>query len=366
MDERVQRHAEVVVEHSTDVGAGDDVLLFIPDGAEALGEAIAAEVGKRGGALFTGRAFRDTGRIEAEWLRSIDPDDVRTSGHELALVEAADVVIAVRGGANLNEQNDVAEETIQAMQGAYAPVRDAVINESRWCGTQYPSTAFAQRAGMSTRAYEDFVWDAILRDWDAVREHQEQLVEIIEDGSEVRIRSGDTTDISAHIDGMLAKNDYGENNLPGGEVFTAPVVDSVEGEVLFDVPVQARGRELENVRMTVEDGEIVELSAEAGEELLTSLMELDGADRFGELGFGMNRQIDRPTQNMLLDEKLGDTVHMAIGRAYEMTVGDNRERNESSVHADLIVDMSEDSRIEVDGEPIYEDGWYVFEDGFGA
>ena len=217
---------------------------------------------------------------------------------------------------------------------------------------------------MSIREYEEFVYGATLRDWDAVREHQAQLVDIIEDGSEVRIQAGETTDIHAYIDGMHAVNDFGEKNLPGGEVFTAPVVDSVDGEVLFDVPVQTQGRELENVRMTVEDGEIIDHSAEAGEELLASLLEAEGGSRFGELGFGMNRQIDRPTRNMLLDEKLGDTVHMAFGRAYGETVGEHRERNESGIHEDLIVDMSEDATIEVDGEVIYEDGWYVFEEGF--
>lgn len=362
MDERVQKHAELIVEHSTDVGGGDDVLLFVPDGAEDLGEAIAAEVGKRGAALFTGRAFGDTGRIEAEWLRAVNPENIRTSDHELALAEAADVAIGIRGGANIHEKDDVPDATIRAQQKAYGPIQDAVLNNTRWCGTQYPSPAFAQRAGMSTRSYEDFVWNAILRDWDAVREHQEQLAEIIENGSEVRIQSGDTTDITAHIDGMHAKNDYGENNLPGGEVFTAPVIDSVEGEALFDIPIDARGREVENVRVSVEGGEIQDISAEAGVDLLESLMEVDGADRFGELGFGLNRQIDRPTRNILFDEKLGDTIHMALGRAYEGTVGDDRERNDSSVHIDLIVDMAEDSSIEVDGELIYEDGWYTFEE----
>ena len=156
-----------------------------------------------------------------------------------------------------------------------------------------------------------------------------------------------------------------EKNLPGGEVFTAPVPDSVEGEVLFDMPLMAQGREVTEVRLVFEDGEVTEHSADRNEDLLTEVLHTDdGARRLGELGIGMNRDIDRFTYNMLFDEKMGDTVHMAIGRAYEETVGEDRQANESAVHLDMIVDMSEESVIEVDGEVVQRDGTFRFEDGF--
>jgi aminopeptidase len=220
---------------------------------------------------------------------------------------------------------------------------------------------------MSTEAYENFVWDAVNKDWDAQRKHQEQMVEILDPASEVRIKSGETTDVTMSIDGMKTINDNAEKNLPGGEVFTAPVPDSVEGEVLFDMPLYHRGREITEARLVFEGGEVTEHEAEQNEELLTEVLHTDaGASRLGELGIGMNRDIDQFTYNMLFDEKMGDTVHMAVGRAYDECVGSGREANESAVHVDMIVDMSEESFIEVDGEVVQRDGAFRFEDDFEA
>jgi aminopeptidase len=189
------------------------------------------------------------------------------------------------------------------------------------------------------------------------------MVEILDPADEVRIVSGDTTEVTMSIDGNPTLNDYGEKNLPGGEVFTAPIVDSVEGEVLFDKPLYHQGREITDVSLTFEDGEVTEHSAVKNDDLLSEVLSTDeGASRLGELGIGMNRDIDQFTYNMLFDEKMGDTVHMAVGRAYEETVGDDNERNESAVHVDMIVDMSEDSFIEVDGEKVQENGTFVFEE----
>ena len=148
-------------------------------------------------------------------------------------------------------------------------------------------------------------------------------------------------------------------------MFTAPVRDGVDGEVYFDLPLYRYGREIEDVRLTFEDGKVVEHSAGRNEDLLTGILETDaGARRLGELGIGMNRAIDRFTYNMLFDEKMGDTVHMAVGSAYEDCVPEENELNESAEHVDMIVDMSEDSVIEVDGEVVQRDGTFVFEDGF--
>jgi aminopeptidase len=237
--------------------------------------------------------------------------------------------------------------------------------ETRWVGTQYPAPGNAQKAGMSTEAYEDFVYRAVDRDWDAQREFQSQMVDILNDGSEVRIVSGDETDLTMSVDGMIAENDADDANMPGGEAFTAPVPDSVEGAVHFDKPRMWRGEEILDVRLTFEDGEVVEYSASQNEGALDEILSTDdGANRLGELGIGMNRGIDQFTYNMLFDEKMGDTVHMALGRAYEENVPEDRERNESDIHVDMITDMSEDSRIEVDGEVVQRNGTFVFEDGF--
>jgi aminopeptidase len=362
MDSRIREHAEILVDHCTDIERGDNVVVDVPLAGEDLAVALAEKLAERG--AITNRRIRSS-RASRAYLRSLDEDDVALNEMRRAEVEAADALISVRGDYNTHETGDVPPEINSAMQAANKEIQELVMDEKRWVATQYPAPGNAQDAELSTAAYEEFVWTAVNKDWDAVREHQAQLVEILDPADEVRIVSGDSTDVTMRVDGMTTENDYGEHNLPGGEVFTAPVPDSVEGEVLFDKPVMIQGREVTDVSLAFEGGEVEEFSAAKNKDVLAALFDTDeGARRLGELGIGMNRDIDRFTYNMLFDEKMGDTVHMAVGRAYADTVGEDRERNDSAVHQDMIVDMSEDSRIEVDGEVIQRDGTFSFEDNF--
>jgi aminopeptidase len=359
MDPRIREHAETVAAHSVDLEAGDEVAIVAPPQAEDLVVALHEVLGDRSANPLV---LSGNDRFQRAYLRAAD--DFETPDHEMALVEETDVYIAIRADTNVTETSDVAPETNAAYRKAKRPILDERLSK-RWCLTQYPASANAQLAEMSTEAYEDFVWDAILKDWDAVRDHQAQMVDILDDADEVRIRSGETTDVTMSVAGNPTINDYGEKNLPGGEVFTAPVPDTVEGEVLFDKPLYHQGREVTGVSLTFESGEVVDHSAEKNEEVLTEVLNTDeGARRLGELGIGMNRDIDTFSYNMLFDEKMGDTVHMAVGRAYEDTVGEDNEQNESAVHVDMIVDMTEDSFIEADGEVVQRDGTFRFEDGF--
>ena len=359
MDPRIREHAEVIVDHSVDLAAGDDVVVVAPPAAEDLVVALHELIGDRGANPV---ALSGNDRFQRAYLRA--GEEFETPAHEEALVEAMDVYIAIRANDNVTETSDVSPET----NAAYQQSRESILNErlsKRWCLTQYPAPANAQLAELSSEGYENFVWDAVLKDWDAVQEHQEQMVEVMDPADEVRIVSGETTDVTMSVAGNPTINDYGEKNLPGGEVFTAPVPDSVAGEVLFDKPLYHQGREVTDVYLEFADGEVVDHSAAKNEDVLTEVLETDdGARRLGELGIGMNRDIDRFTYNMLFDEKMGDTVHMAVGRAYGDTVGEGNERNQSAVHVDMIVDMSEDSFIEVDGEVVQRDGTFRFEDGF--
>jgi aminopeptidase len=305
-----------------------------------------------------------TDRATRAYLRQVDEADLEEPKHLLKLFEHADAAVVARPHENVAEQSDVSTEIGAAYAEAYRDVLNARL-ETKWCLTHYPAPADAQLAELSTEVYEDFVYDAMLKDWDAVEEHQEQMVEILDPAEEVHIVSGDTTDVTMSVADMVTLNDCGTNNLPAGEVFTAPVPDSVEGEVLFDKPVYHQAREIQGAWLEFEDGEVVDFSAEQNEDVLEAILTTDeGSDRLGELGIGMNRDIDRFTYNMLFDEKMGDTVHMALGRAYPETVGEGVERNESAKHVDMIVDMSEDSYIEVDGEIVQRDGTFTFEDGF--
>jgi len=188
--------------------------------------------------------------------------------------------------------------------------------------------------------------------------------------SEVRIvKEDDLTDLTLSIEDRTAVNSaasvaYDSHNLPSGEVFTAP--KDTAGQVVFDVPMTIRSERIENVRLTFKDGVVVDWEAARGEDVLTTIIETDeGSRRLGELGVGMNRGIDRITDQILFDEKMGGTVHLALGRAYDTNLPDDEEGNDSAVHVDLITDMrQEGTRLEVDGDVIQRDGVFRWEDGF--
>jgi aminopeptidase len=361
MDPRIREHAGVIADHSTGIEAGDMVVVSAPPEAEDLVVALFEVIGDRNATpAYMGKSER----ADRAFMRAADAEELETPAHTKALYEELDVLIRVRAPRNATETSDVDPAATAARQRVGQPVQEVALSK-RWCLTQFPTAASAQLAEMSSEAYEQFVWDAVNLDWEAQYEFQENMVEPLDDAAEVRIVSGENTDVSMSIDGMVAVNDDARHNLPGGEVFTAPVPGSVEGEVYFDKPVYRQGREVTDARLVFEDGEVIEHGAGKNEAVLTEILETDaGARRLGELGIGMNRAIDRFTYNMLFDEKMGDTVHMAVGNAYDETVGEDREGNDSAAHVDMIVDMTTDSRIELDGEVVQRNGTFAFEEGF--
>ncbi|SDM71682.1 Leucyl aminopeptidase (aminopeptidase T) [Halogranum gelatinilyticum] len=363
MDPRIERHAEILVDYSIEAEAGDEVVVSAAPEAEDLVVAIAEKLGERGANLTTKLSSSRAGRAH---MNAKDEEDITENAVERAMTETTDAFVYIRSNRNSYEFSDVPPEKMTATQRANKETSEIRMGK-RWVLTQFPTEADAQNAEMPTDVYEGFVWNAINRDWQEQYDHQAQFTEMLDEASEVHIVSGDTTDIRMNVEGMRAANDHGKHNMPAGEVFTAPNPESVEGEVLFDMPLVTRGREVTNVRLVFEGGEVVEHSADKNEDLLTAMLDTDeGARRLGELGIGMNRGIDRFTKNMLFDEKMGDTVHMAIGRAIDENVPEGKEANDSAVHTDMIVDMSEDSYIELDGEVVQRDGTFKFEDGFGA
>ena len=216
---------------------------------------------------------------------------------------------------------------------------------------------------MSLEAYREFVYGAVLRDWEALAEEMAQLKDLLDDGSEVRLVD-EGTDLTMSIEDRVAVNSaasvaYDSHNLPSGEVFTAPT--ATEGEVTFAVPMTVEGTRVRDVHLVFEDGEVVDYSAAQGEATIGDVLDTDdGARRLGELGVGMNRGVDRITDNILFDEKMGGTVHLALGRAYDACVPDGTG-NDSAVHVDLITDLRESGRLAVDGETVLEDGRFRWE-----
>ncbi|WP_128903949.1 aminopeptidase [Halorubrum amylolyticum] len=377
MDERVREHAEVLVDWSARVEAGDDVVVSVAEDAHELGVAVAEALGERGanvttlyGSAEVSRAYlkgSEAGAEDGDGAPSFDDDPAV----ERALFEAADAYLRIGGGRNTTATADVSSETRRAYATARQAVREARM-DTDWVSTVHPTRSLAQQAGMAYEEYQEFVYDAVCRDWEALADEMAAMKDALDAGEEVRIVTerddAPDTDIAMSIAGRTAVNSaasvaYDSHNLPSGEVFTAPY--DTEGEAFFDVPMTIDATRVRDAHLVFEGGEVVDFSAGAGEVALASVLDIDaGARRLGELGIGMNRGIDRFTDSILFDEKMGDTVHLAVGRAYDACLPEGESGNDSAVHVDMISDVSEDSRLEIDGEVVQRNGTFRWEDGF--
>ncbi|MDX6632509.1 MAG: aminopeptidase [Solirubrobacterales bacterium] len=364
-DPRVENLAKILVGYSTQVKAGEFVSIEGEAIAEPLLMAVYEEVLQAGGhpsvhVSLPGQSaayFRHASDEQLDWVSPI----------AAWTVENADVRIAIGATSNTRELSQVDPERQQRRQAATRELMKRSMERSadgsyRWVYTLYPTNAYASEAGMSLADYEDFYFRACLADdaepltaWKRASEQVERLREWIEGREEVHI-SGPGTDIRLGIAGRKFIAATGTHNMPDGEFFTGPVEDSVEGHVQFHLPITYGGREVSGVRLGFEAGKVVEATAERGEEFLIKMLDTDeGARRLGELGIGTNYGIESGTKEILLDEKIGGTVHMAVGASYPETGG----VNESAVHWDMICDLRQGGKIEVDGELLQQDGRFV-------
>jgi len=240
------------------------------------------------------------------------------------------------------------------------PVGDA-LRRKPWVLTLYPTAAYAQDAEMSLREFEDLVYGATFADmrdpvsaWRALRRRQARLIARLRGADKIRI-VGPDTDIRMSVRNRTFINSDGRHNMPSGEIFTGPVAGSVEGHIRYDAAVCHRGREIDGIRLVFRKGVVVEASAAKNEKFLQAMLDTDpGARRVGELGIGTNTGIRRFTKNILFDEKIGGTVHLALGKAYPETGG----RNQSAVHWDMIKDLRRDGALYVDGKVFQKNGTF--------
>lgn len=277
----------------------------------------------------------------------------------LAHAEAAqaDAFLAIQAPRNTRALAGVDPARIARAARARAPLTELRLAK-RWCGTLWPTPAGAQQAGMGEEAFAAFVRRALFLDredpaaaWRELGAFQAGLVERLAGARELRIEA-EGTDLTLRVEGRTWINSDGKRNMPSGEVFTGPVEDSANGVIRFTVPSSPAGVDVEDVELTFRDGEVVGARAARGDEYLRRTLATDaGARRLGEIGIGTNRGIDRPIGAILFDEKIGGTVHLALGRSYPETGG----LNASAVHWDLICDLRRGGRLSVDGERLATD-----------
>ena len=273
---------------------------------------------------------------------------------DLAEMERIDAYLRIDAPENTRALAEIDPATIARAARARAPIQEVRLGK-RWCGTIWPTPALAQEAGMSDDDYAAFVNRALFLDrpdpvaaWRDLSDRQSKIVDRLNTAREIRIEA-DGTDLRLRVDGRTWINSNGRRNMPSGEVFTGPLEDSANGTIRFAIPSSPRGVAVENVEITFEDGKAVKATADRGQDYLDAALATDPGARFlGELGIGTNFGIDRPTGSVLLDEKIGGTVHLALGRSYPETGG----TNVSALHWDLICDLRAGGRLTADGEPI--------------
>jgi aminopeptidase len=277
---------------------------------------------------------------------------------DLAEAEGADASVRIGAPANTRELAAVDPARMARAARARAPVRDAMLAR-RWCTTLWPTPAGAQQAGMATEDFAAFVRRALFLDrddpataWGELRDVQSRLIERLERASEIRIEA-EGTDLTLSVAGRTWINSDGKRNMPSGEVFTGPEEASAEGTIRFDVPSSPRGLEVAGIELEFHEGRVTAARAERGDDVLQAMLATDdGARRLGELGIGTNFGIDRAVGSILFDEKIGGTVHLAVGRSYPETGG----TNESAIHWDMICDLRRGGRLSADGVPVVEGG----------
>lgn len=353
MDPRVTEHAKILVDYSCEVRKGDHVIVVVEDFGQELAREIVKEVAKKGGTTVI---VQKSPEMERALLDAVPDEYVDMfPDHYFEMIKKTDVYIKIQSTANTRALGNAVPEKYLKYQLMQKPMKDIIL-ERRWCGTVTPTNALAQEAGMSLEEYEDFVYSAIIRDWRKEAETMYKVKEILDKGKRVVIE-GEETKLTMSIDGRVAVASVGEHNMPSGEVFTAPVDDSTDGYIYFDIPLVYAGALIEDVRLTFEKGVVTGCSASRNEELLKKVIETDeGSRRLGELGIGTNRGITTFTTNILFDEKIGDTIHLALGNAYKECNG----VNESAVHVDIVKSMK-NGRIIVDGKILQANGKWIWE-----
>jgi aminopeptidase len=358
--ELVTRWADLLVDYCVRVQPGEAVVIGSELEARPLVEACYRAVVTRGAYPYL--------RLELPGLREFflehASDDQLGHAPSLELVEPdhvdARILISAESDTHGLARVDPARQA--AYDRARGPVR-AADRRARYVLTQYPTAAYAAEAGMPMDDYEHFVASAMFLDqpdpaeaWRALGRRQAGLVEYMTGVKTVRIEAPDT-DLTLSVAGRTWVNSDGRRNMPSGEIFTGPVETSATGRLRCGFPVCRDGRRLAGIALEFKDGVVVDASAEDGEEYLLSMLDLDpGARRLGELGIGLNAGVQRFTGSILFDEKIGGTVHLALGRSYPETGGVNA----SALHWDLIVDARRGGRVAADGEVVMEDGvWRV-------
>jgi aminopeptidase len=366
-DTRIEKFARILVDYSTRVKAGDRVGITATTLAEPLVKVLYALILERGAFPYVLMDFPD--QEEIFFAHARDEHFPVISPFQKMAFEEFDVLIKARSEANTRALSNVDPARQAHRQAGLAPLLQAQMRRGaegslRWMSTLFPTRAYAMEAEMGYEAYQDFFYAACHADdtavdpvasWESVRAEQDRFIALLAGHDRVEIRSANA-ELKLSIQGRKFINACGSHNLPDGEIYTGPVEDSLEGWVRYSYPAVYQGRIVEGIELKFEAGKVVQASAVRNQPLLHRMLDLDpGARYVGEFAIGTNYQINRFTRNILLDEKIGGSFHMAVGAGYPETGSLNR----SQIHWDMICDLGSDSEILVDGQVVYRGGRFL-------
>ena len=351
-DTRFDKLAEILTGYSTELKRNDKVLIEAFDAPDEIAIALVRAARKRGAIPFV---QLQRARISRELALHVTEPQLRMMArHELARMKQMDAYIAVRGSHNITEQADVPTDKLKLVAKKMRPVQDQRVDKTKWVVLRWPTPAMAQLASMSTEAFEDFFFEVCTLDYRKLRPGMNALKKLMERTDKVKI-VGPDTDLQFSIKKIPAVICGGDRNIPDGEVFTAPVRDSVNGVVSFNAPTIYQGTSFDNIRLEFEKGKVVKATGNQTKKL-NDILDADvGARYIGEFSLGFNPHILHPMRDILFDEKIAGSFHFTPGQAYETADNGNR----SQVHWDMVSIQ----RREYGGGEIYFDNKLIRKNG---
>jgi len=354
MDPRIEKTAKLLIEHSTKVKKGDKVIIY----GNYESKELTLELYKQ--ALLKGAYPKIHCSLPGEaytYYKHANDDQLnRFPEVDWFEMQQADVTLFVGSPVNTRDLSSIPAERIAARRKVTKKITDYRVNNTRWCLFDFPCNSLAQEADMSLNELEDFVYGATLIDWEKQSKMQDKLKKILDNGKEVQI-IGEDTDLYLNIEGRTAIKCIGSHNMPDGEVFLGPVETKTEGKISYSFPTIYGGREVDGIKLEFKKGKVVKATAAKNEEFLKKMIAMDsGSCMLGELGIGTNPNLDRNTKVILFDEKMGGTIHLALGSAYKEGGG----TNVSSLHWDMIKDLRKGGEVRVDGKTIQKNGKFTF------
>lgn len=358
MDPRYSKLAKTLCGHSAKIAQGEHVLLDLSETPAEMAEALIAEISARGAYPH---AEICNPRINRALALAATPERLAVAAEcALEKIKKMDAYIAIRGTANIFENSDVPQANMAKIAAAMKPAVDWRVNKTKWVVLRWPTPAMAQQAQMSSEAFEDFYFRVCTMDYGRMEEGMEAARRLMESADKVHI-TGPGTDLGFSIKSMPAIPCGGQYNIPDGEIFTAPVRDSVEGTVSYNAPTVYNGISFDSITLTFEKGKIVDANAGAKTAALKKILSSDeGASYIGEFAMGFNPHITSPMRDILFDEKIAGSFHFTPGQAYENADNGNRSR----IHWDMVCIQTPEwggGEISFDGKVVRRDGLFVGE-----